>query len=113
MDRRPTGVGGVGQRPWAGARDARSMTAPSCSASCWLAVVELNRRHGLRLDTEVTYAVKLTGTAAGVRRSLALAGFAGQEPSGTGGGAGTRDGVPEAGRVLPGPVAGGGQGPPN
>lgn len=53
---------------------------PARAAELEAAVVELHRRHGLRLDTEVAYAVKLTATAAQVRRSLALAGFAGQEP---------------------------------
>ena len=54
--------------------------APARAAGLEPAVVELHRRHGLRLDTEVAYAVKLTATAAEARRALALAGFADQKP---------------------------------
>lgn len=54
--------------------------APARAAELELAVVELHRRHGLHLDTEVAYAVKLTATGAEVSRALALAGFADQKP---------------------------------
>lgn len=53
---------------------------PARVAELERAVLELHHRHGLRVDTEVAYAVKLTATAAEIRRSLALAGFAGQKP---------------------------------